>query len=228
MLFFLQRRGQATAGELAGRLEVSERTILRDVDALSEAGVPIFATPGSGGGIRLMDGFDLGTSGLTTPEAECVLLAGQTRLAQRLGFGPSARTARHKLLAALGDEHRRSATGIDDWLLADPDPWTPDRIPYGELRRIGRCVRERREVELRLGPAEPIRARPFGLVTKSGDWHLVHGGSEQGDETTVTSLADLVATRITRVRFERPDGFDLERFWDDHVARLAGSPDHGA
>src|SRR4029077_13256502 len=101
MLLVLQRRGQVTAQELADTLEVSERTILRDVEALSEAGVPIFTVRGSGGGIALMEGFQTRLTGLTTDEARSLFLVGQPQVAHRLGLGAPTRTARNKLLNAI-------------------------------------------------------------------------------------------------------------------------------
>src|ERR1700675_3532664 len=100
MLLVLQRRGRMTAQELAEHLEVSQRTILRDVEALSEAGVPIFTTRGAGGGIELMDGFQTNLTGLTQTEALCLFLVGQPQVAHRLELGAPTLTARNKLLNA--------------------------------------------------------------------------------------------------------------------------------
>jgi len=96
MLLVLQRRGRMTARELADTLEVSERTVLRDVEALSEAGAPIFTARGAGGGIELLDGFETRLTGLTTDEARCLLLVGQPQVAHRLGLGAPTLTVRNK------------------------------------------------------------------------------------------------------------------------------------
>jgi predicted DNA-binding transcriptional regulator YafY len=101
MLLILQRRGRLTAGELGAALEVSQRTVLRDVEALSETGVPIYATRGAGGGIELMDGFQTRLTGLTQEEAECLFLVGQPQVAHRLGLGATVRSARAKLSSGL-------------------------------------------------------------------------------------------------------------------------------
>src|SRR3954452_16556071 len=101
MLLILQRRGRLTAGEPGAALEVSERTVLRDVEALSEAGVPIYATRGSGGGIELMDVCQTRLTGLTQEEAECLFLVGQRQVAHRLGLGATVRSARAKLSSGL-------------------------------------------------------------------------------------------------------------------------------
>ena len=96
MLLILQRRGRSTAAELAERLEVSERTILRDVEALGEAGVPILSIRGVGGGIELLDGFETRLTGLTEKEASAVFLAGTPEVAKRLGLAQPARRASQK------------------------------------------------------------------------------------------------------------------------------------
>jgi predicted DNA-binding transcriptional regulator YafY len=216
MLLVLQRRGRTTAGALADALEVSERTILRDVEALSEAGVPIYATRGAGGGIELLDGFRTRLTGLTVDEARSLFLAGQPQVAHRLGLAVPARAARAKLLEALPAGQAEEADGVGDWFVQDPDPWVEHRVPHGELRRLARCVQQRRRVELTFGHDAPVAVEPLGLALKAGEWYLV---VRRTAATDVVPLADLRATRITRHSFERPSGFDLGGFWKDHVAR---------
>ena len=140
MLLVLQRRGRLTARELATELEVSERTILRDVEALSEAGVPVYTTRGAGGGIELTDGFETRLTGLTADEALCLFLVGQPQVAHRLGLAAPALTARNKLLGSLTPSLAEAADRLSSWFMHDPDPWTGNRVPHGELRRIARCI----------------------------------------------------------------------------------------
>lgn len=210
MLFVLQRRGRATANELSELLEVSERTIRRDVDALAEAGVPIYTTRGRGGGIVLLDAFRARLTSMTTDELRVLFLAGQPRLAHRLGFGAAARTARHKLHDALAPGLGGTAEELSGWFLHDPDPWEGNRIPHGELRRLARCIAERREVEVTIDADPATVVRPLGLVLKAGSWYVVSSGDDVID---VTCIDDLRATRITRRRFTAPDAFDLDAFW---------------
>ena len=217
MLLLLQRRGRLTARELGATLEVSERTILRDVEALSEAGVPIYASRGSGGGVELMNGFETRLTGLTNDEAECLFLAGQPQVAHRLGLGVAARSARHKLSTAIPAALAAQAESLFTWFLHDPDPWTGHRIPHGELRRIAASIRAHRRVELHLGDAAPISVAPVGLVLKAGTWHLVV--TSKGPEQVIC-LDDLRATRLTTQRFEPPPAFSLGVFWDNYLAVL--------
>ncbi|MBI4898994.1 MAG: HTH domain-containing protein [Actinobacteria bacterium] len=215
MLLLLQRRGRLTARELATTLEVSQRTVLRDVEALSEAGVPIYANRGSGGGVQLMDGFHTRLTGLTGDEANALFLAGQPQVAHRLGLDVAARSARHKLSSAIPATLAAEADSLFTWFVHDPDPWGGHRIPHGELRRIAGSIRTHRRVELHLADAAPVTVEPLGLVLKAGGWHLVvtGDGSEQ-----VICLDELRAARLTTQSYEPPPSFSLNAFWDTYLA----------
>jgi predicted DNA-binding transcriptional regulator YafY len=218
MLLVLQRRGRMTAHELAETLEVSERTILRDVDAFSEAGVPIVTIRGSGGGIELLDGFQTHLTGLTTDEALCLFLVGQPQVAHRLGLGGPTRTARNKLLTAIPSRLAEEADGLATWFLNDPDPWIGNQVPHGELRRLARSIRHRRQVELTFAHAPVMAVRPLGLALKAGSWHavcLTDGGIE------VVCIDELRATRLTNRFFVPPADFGLADFWTRHIAATA-------
>ena len=204
-----------TATELADMLEVSRRSILRDVEALSEAGVPIFTTRGAGGGIELLEGFQTHLTGLTTEEAMCLFLVGQPQVAHRLGLGAPTSTARNKLISALPQALADEADRLSSWLLHDPDPWTGNRIPHGELRRLARMVREQRQVELTIADHPTVIVKPIGLVLKAGSWHLVVCGRREAE---VMCIDELRATRLTTQRFIPPYDFDLATFWKQHTA----------
>jgi predicted DNA-binding transcriptional regulator YafY len=220
MLLVLQRRGRTTAQQLATRLEVTERTILRDVEALGEAGVPIFATRGSGGGIELMDGFKTQLTGLTPDEARCLLLVGQPHLAHRLGLGAPTRIASNKLLNAIPPVLAEEADGLSAWFLHDPDSWSGNRIPHGELRRIAGSIHRRRRIEITIAQQPPVAVCPVGLVLKEGSWYLI---SANGGDVNVRCIDELRATRLTNHAFSPPEGFDLAAFWKSHVAGVAAT-----
>lgn len=220
MLTVLQLRGRMTAGELAATLEVSERTVLRDVEALSEAGVPVYTTRGAGGGITLLDGFRTQLTGLTDEEAMSLFLVGQPQLAHRLGLGAAARTARHKLLTALSPAPAAQVEQLSTWFVHDPDPWTGHRIPHGELRRLALGVRRHQRVEIAFAEGPVVTVDPLGLVLKAGSWHLVVAADgAAGGGPGVRCLDDLRGVRLTRHRFTPAPGFDLARFWAGWVAR---------
>ncbi len=211
MLLVLQHRGRMTAAQLSAELEVSVRTVLRDVQALSEAGIPIYTVQGSGGGIDLLGGFDTRLGGITRDEAAGVLLAGQPALADSLGLGVAARSARTTLLAALPDDLRPHATALDSWFLHDPDSSAAAPTSRDRIRAIATAIRAVVEVELWPGDAGPEIVRPLGLVLDAGSWQVVHLAADGtphlralGPETRVGALG---------TRFARPEGFDLHAFW---------------
>lgn len=218
MLLVLQRRGRVTAQDLAERLEVSERTILRDVEVLSEAGVPIFTVRGSGGGIELIDGFQTHLTGLTSDEASSLFLVGQPHVAHRLGLGAPTRTAKNKLLNAIPPALAEEADRLSEWFLHDPDPWAGNRIPHGELRRIARSIQHHRKIELSIAHQSKVTVRPLGLVLKEGSWHVIAVGNPSAD---VICIDQLRATRLTTQPFTPPANFDLVDFWKGHTTHLA-------
>ena len=219
MLLLLQRRGRTTARQLAETFEISERTVLRDVEALSEAGVPIFTARGAGGGIELMEGFQTHLTGLTRDEARSLFLVGQPEVAHRLGLSAPTRAARGKLLSALSTSLSEEADQLSTWFVHDPDPWNGNHIPHGELRRLARSVHERRRVELTFAgtgaDAGPVTVQPLGLVLKAGSWYLVSAAQEAIE---VVCIDDLRATRLTNLRFLPLPGFELAEFWNSHTA----------
>lgn len=173
MLLTLQRRGRLTAAELAAELEVSPRTILRDVDALSSAGVPIYAVQGVGGGIELLDRFRTQLTAFTADEAAALFLAGQPLVAQQLGLGAAAGAARRKLLDALPEALRSTTEAIDAWFVHDAFGRNSTPLPYGELRRLATAIERTVEVEISLADQAPITMRPLGVVLEAGSWQLI-------------------------------------------------------
>ncbi len=215
MLLTLQRRGRLTAAELAGELEVSPRTILRDVDALSSAGVPIYTVQGVGGGIELVDRFRTQLTAFTADEATALFLAGQPVIADQLGLGAEAAAARRKLLDALPDALRPTAEAIDRWFVHDPLGSNASKLPYGELRRLAKAIAQAVEVEISFVDDTPRSMRPLGIVLAAGTWYLAVL-TETGPH--FVGIDDLRGLRITRRHFDRPPGFDLAATWRDAEA----------
>ncbi len=222
MLLTLQQRGRLTASELAQHLEVSTRTVLRDVEALSGAGIPIYSVPGVGGGIDLVDGFRTRLNGLSAGEAAATMLAGQPKVAHRLGLSVDAGGARRKLVEAVPMEQRAAVEEIDRWFLHDPDPWTGHRVPHGELRRLARAIAEQVEVELVFADDRRV-VRPIGLVLKAGSWYLIDAGVSAAEPIAV-GIDQLRSTRITRQSFEPANDFNLAKWWDAYAARNSSMP----
>src|SRR5436189_2019123 len=149
VLLLLQTRGRLTASELAEQLEVSVRTIYRDVDALSEAGVPIYAERGPGGGVRLVDGYRTRLTGLTPDEAEALFLSGLPGPAAELGLGTVVSAAQLKVLAALPPELRARASRLVERFHLDAAGWFQSDEPVPHLGVLSEAVWESDRVQVR-------------------------------------------------------------------------------
>ncbi|MET8651285.1 helix-turn-helix transcriptional regulator [Nocardia aurea] len=213
LLLILQTRGQVTAPELAAELEVSVRTVYRDVEALSAAGVPVYSEPGRAGGIRLVDGYRTRLTGLTSDEADAVLLAGLPDAAADLGLGTVLATAQLKVLAALPPELRGRATRIAERVHVDAPGWfrRPEQTPtlttltdalWHDRRLLVRYRRGDRVVERRLDP--------LGLVLKAGTWYLV---ARQGADIRSYRVGRIETAHALDETFSRPDDFELSTHW---------------
>ena len=175
VLLLLQSRGGLTASQLADELEVSVRTIYRDVEALSASGVPIYADRGPLGGIRLVDGYRTRLTGLTQSEAESLFLSGLPGPAAELGLGTVVAAARLKVLAALPPELRSRATRLSQRFHLDAPGWFQSSEAVPHLADLAAAVWDDHQVELRYDRGDRIVERtvaPLGLVLKGGVWYL--------------------------------------------------------
>ena len=213
ILLLLQARGRMTAPQLAREFEVSIRTILRDIDQLSAAGVPVYAERGRAGGFQLMDGYRTKLTGLSQPEAEAIFLAGLPGPAAELGLSSLLSAARLKLLAALPAQVQPGAERIASRFHLDPAGWFRDADPTPFLQVVARAVWDERCVMLRYGQGDgPARkVAPLGLVLKGGVWYLI----AQGGRTIRTyRVANIQDVNLLDEAVVRPKDFDLAAHWD--------------
>jgi predicted DNA-binding transcriptional regulator YafY len=218
LLLILQTRGRMTASELAGELEVSVRTVHRDVEALSEAGVPIFAERGPLGGIRLVDGYRTRLTGMTSEEAQALFLSGLPGPAAELGLGTVVAAARLKVLAALPPELRARASRLVERFHLDASGWfqVAEAVPH--LATLSDAVWDARRVEIEYERSDRTVTRilePMGLVIKGGVWYLV---ARSEDQIRTYRVSRVVAARRLEERFERPGQFDLAAYWTESSA----------
>jgi predicted DNA-binding transcriptional regulator YafY len=178
LVLLLQARGRMTAQELAGRLEVSVRTIYRDLDALSAAGVPVYAESGPGGGVALPEDYHVNLSALRPEEARAVFLGGLGAPLADLGAGAVLESALRKLAAVLPEATRSAAEHARQRLLVDTASWwgaPPEAPPH--LRMLEDAVWSGRQLRITYGrygrPPEVRVLDPYGLVVKVGTWYLV-------------------------------------------------------
>ncbi|PZF98007.1 helix-turn-helix transcriptional regulator [Micromonospora deserti] len=217
LVLLLQARETMTAAELARELEVSERTVYRDVLALSAAGVPVYADRGRAGGYRLLGGYRTRLTGLTRDEAEALFLAGLPGPAGDMGLADAVASAELKILAALPPNLRdapartgqRFHLDVPGWFrAAGPPPW------LGEL--AGAAWRDRVvRLRYRRGDHEVTRElHPYGLVLKSGIWYLV---ARVGDGHRTYRVDRVTGVETTDRIFDRDEGFDLAGYWREQA-----------
>ena len=222
LLLLLQTRGRMTATELAEELEVSVRTVYRDVEALSGAGVPVYADRGPAGGYQLLDGYRTRLNGLTAQEASSLFLAGLPGPAAELGLGEVAANAELKLLAALPPEPRSHASRMRERFLLDVPGWYRDADDVPHLSEVSEAVWEQRPLLMtyrRWGRQEVERLiHPYGLVLKGGSWYLV--AAPPGGDPRTYRVARVLTLRTEPGRFDRPAGFDLGAFWKVYAAEF--------
>jgi predicted DNA-binding transcriptional regulator YafY len=221
-LLLLQARGRMTAQELADELEVSVRTIYRDVESLSAAGVPVYADRGPDGGYRLLDGYRTRLTGLTTAEAESLFLTGMPTQAAELGLGEVLAAAQLKLMAALPPSLRARAGAIRDRFLLDAPGWFREQQAPPLLAPVAGAVWEQRRLAIRYTRWDQSSVDrdvdPLGLVLKNGTWYLV--ALAAGTEEPRTFRVSRILNVDVRDPFSRPAGFDLAKHWETAAERV--------
>ncbi len=214
LALLLQARGMATARSLAAQLGVSVRTVYRDLEALSAAGVPVVTEPGPGGGCRLMDGYRFPLRGLRPDEAEALLILGVPAVLRELGL-EGALTAAHRQI--------RVTAGLTAAALVhlDMPRWFGGQEDVPCLRDLARALRLGRKLAIRYPTPdrEPRVVGPLGLVNKAGAWYLV---AEAGD-VRVFRAGRVSAARVLAEPFGRPAGFELAAFWARWSAEFEAS-----
>jgi len=218
LLLLLQARGGMTGSQLAQELEVSVRTVYRDVEALSEAGVPIYAERGPHGGVRLVDGYRTRLTGLNEDEAQALFLSGLPGPAAELGLGTVVAAARLKVLAALPPELRARASRLTQRFHLDAPGWFRPAEPVPHLETLAAAVWEERRVTAAYRRPDRIVDRsldPLGIVLKAGIWYLVATTDGQVRSYRVSRVEGVT---VTEERFQRPAGFDLVAFWEEAIA----------
>ncbi|MER7243287.1 WYL domain-containing protein [Kribbella sp. NPDC000426] len=213
----LQAHRKLTAPELARRLDVSERTIRRDLDALLLSGLPLYSERGRGGGWALLDGPAINLSALTPQEAQALFLVTGPELLAGLGLERGITSAVRKLLDALPANTREQADRTRQAIHIDPTRWgRPAQPAPASLLPLRDAVIAGVQVDLTYAPpgadATVHRVHPYGLVSKSGIWYLVAGADAGLCTFRVSWAIDAAATTKS---VERPDGFDLVRAWED-------------
>lgn len=213
LMLLLQARGRATAAQVAAELEVSVRTVYRDVAALQAAGVPLWTEPGPNGGIRLLDGWRTHLDGLTGDEAGALFLSGARHAASELGLGAVLAAAEAKVLTTLPPELRARAGRMRERFHLDAPGWFHRPEPREHLAPIADAVWSTRRIDISYRRADKtVRRRldPLGLVSKAGTWYLV---ARHRDDIRTYRISRVESVTVRGETFERPRDFDLAGWW---------------
>lgn len=219
LLLHLQTSGQSTVDQLARRLEVSPRTVQRDLDALSLAGVPVYSVRGRGGGWALLPDYRTRLTGLTPSEVMSVFVGATAHVLADLGLDASCEQAMTKLVAALPEGTRREAEFARQRLLVDHAGWDDRRETPPLLDLCRQAIWEERRLTITYRDRlEPFSVAPLGLVAKSRTWYVV---AARTDGTVRTyRLSRMASASLTDEAFTRPSDFDLGEYWADAQRRF--------
>ncbi|PXX70794.1 putative DNA-binding transcriptional regulator YafY [Nocardia tenerifensis] len=227
LVLLLRRHGRLSATALARELEVSTRTVLRDIEALSAAGIPVYAERGRHGGFALLPGFHTELTGLNHDEALALLVAGSRRGAQAFGLGSALASGMRKVVDALPENHRTTAAGAAQRLLIDPETDLLERRLLAETAPDDMVTAVRRAVfaghKLRIHYAAVHQdpkwrtVDPIGLVTVRDHVYLL--ATRSGADRTYR-LSRILAAEELPEPAQRPDRVDLHRTWQERSARF--------
>lgn len=224
LLLLLQSRSPRSARELSQALDVSMRTIYRDVDALSLSGVPVYAERGSTGGIALSDGYRKAIAQFSTDELHALFVSVSDPLADLGVTGHDL--ALHKLKGALPDRQRHTADKARERILVDHRKWYRTEQPAEVLAVLRRALWEDRIVRIayrdRVGASTEREIEPLGLVAKAGVWYVI---ARSHGELRTFRAERIAAAKETGETFARPDGFDLEAYWETTMTTMERTPE---
>jgi predicted DNA-binding transcriptional regulator YafY len=216
ILMTLQARGHRTADQLAEELEVSTRTIHRDVDELSAAGVPIYAERGRQGGFRLLDGYQTRLTGLDADEASVLMLSGIGTALDDLGLTDALWQTERKLMAALPEPARAKAALVANRFHLDPFSWYRQKEEAPFVTQIVKAVWADQRISIKYESWKgPIQRDldAIAVVLKAGDWYLI--GCAQ--TMRVYKIANIQSVTVLESKFERSADFDVSQFWGEWI-----------
>lgn len=215
IMILLQSRGKMTAKQLAHELEVSDRTILRDMDALSNAGIPIVADRGKEGGWSLLDNFRSKLSGLNIDDIKSLFLFPSGKLLEDLGLNIQALDTRQKLLAAIPGTFRDEAQAMWERIHIDSSTWRQSKEKVHALKTVQQAVWESKKLKIYYEQADGEQKErliePLGLVAKGNRWYLV---ALRNGELRNYRVSRIHTAKVENETFRRPFDFNLADYWE--------------
>lgn len=226
LLMLLQSRGQMSAQELANELEVSERTIYRDITALSASGVPVYASRGPGGGVRLIEEYRTTLTGLTPDETRALFMMNIPAPLTQLGMDETFKAALLKLSAALPDTRRAEEMRTRQRIHLDSSWWFQSEQQVPCLQTLQQALWQDKRLHIKVrwdffNAKLEQTAEPYGLVAKANVWYLVYG---RGGNPHVVRVSQITEATLLDETFVRPPDFDLVEFWEGWCEKYESTP----
>lgn len=220
ILLHLQIHQKMTTQALAEALEVSRRTILRDIDALSATGIPIYTQSGEGGGVGLDEQYRLTLTGLQEAEVKALFLSGNLKLLADIGLETASEQLQLKFFATLPTQHRQRIEEMRQRVFIDSDWWITQEAP-AYLPHVLDAINQSRVLHITYqnhhGQISERTIEPYGLVAKGGTWYLIARRDNEFRTYRISRLQDV--TRLDQF-FKRQPNFDLAHFWKTHAAQF--------
>jgi predicted DNA-binding transcriptional regulator YafY len=227
IMLMLQAQGKTTTHTLAETLEVSRRTILRDIEALSIAGVPVHAEAGHGGGVYLDEHYRVSLTGLKESEVRALFVSTPPGPLQDVGLGKAAEGTLLKLFAALPSLHRREAERMQQRIHLDPAWWwhKGETLPHLQTLKAAVFNDTRVQVRYQRGDGEVVERilEPYSLVAKASVWYVI---ARRDNELRTYRVSRFISVEMLHEHFERDAAFDLAQYWQTHASEfVANIPD---
>lgn len=215
IILLLQSQGQMTAKELSERLEVSERTIYRDMEALSRTGIPVFAERGKNGGWSLLEGYRTNLTGLKESEIRTLFVSPSEQLLDDLGLSRTSEEARNKLIASLPSAYRENAKDFWNRIHVDTSTWRMRKEKMVAFEVLKNAIWKENKLKIEYQRADGITnevvVKPLGLVAKGSRWYFI--AFKDNDEIRNYRVSRINSAESISETFERPKDFDLAQYW---------------
>lgn len=219
IIMLLQKEGQMTAKKLAKKLEVSERTVHRDMESLSAAGIPVFAERGNNGGWRLLDNYQTKLTGLKESEIRALFVPPSNHMLSDLGLKSLSEQARNKLIASLPQIYRDDAIAVWNRIHVDTSTWRKKESKNHSFDILKNAIWENNKLNIVYIRANGTKTKrvvePLGLVTKGSVWYLV---ASQNGEFRNYRTSRIQTAELTEETFDRPKQFNLVEYWESSTA----------
>ncbi|MBS4193142.1 YafY family transcriptional regulator [Bacillus sp. FJAT-49705] len=224
ILLLLQNRGKLTTNELAQELEVTGRTIHRDMEALSAAGIPIVAERGKSGGWSLLEQYRTNLTGLKANELKSLLISPSFQLLTDLGLTKDWHEARQKILASIPSALQKNSHDIWNRVHVDTTTWRQSPEKIESFKILQQAIWDERKLQIKYERADgkciERVVSPLGLVAKGSTWYLIASANEKVRNYRASRIKSV---SLTDELFSRPNDFDLTQYWNDSTKEFIKS-----